>query len=102
MKTTESPRKKETTHSGAILREDVLPALGLTQGALADRLGVSRRTVSEVLHERRAVTPDLAIRLARMLGHSPESYLSMQTDVDVWQLTQANERSYREIEKVGT
>ena len=73
MKTTDSIRKRKPTHPGAILREDVLPALGLTQGALADRLGVSRRTVSEVLHERRAVTPDLAIRLGRMLGHSPES-----------------------------
>ena len=101
MKSTESLRKRKPTHPGAILREDVLPALGLTQGALADRLGVSRRTVSEVLHERRAVTPDLAIRLGRMLGHSPESYLRMQTDVDVWQLTQANERTYREIERVG-
>ena len=101
MKTTDSLPKRKPTHPGAILREDVLPALGLTQGALADRLGVSRRTVSEVLHERRAVTPDLAIRLGRMLGHSPESYLRMQADVDVWQLTQANERSYREIERVG-
>ena len=101
MKSTELIRNRKPTHPGAILREDVLPALGLTQGALADRLGVSRRTVSEVLHERRAVTPDLAIRLGRMLGHSPESYLRMQTDVDVWQLTQANERTYREIERVG-
>ena len=48
-----------------------------------------------------SVTPDLAIRLGRMLGHSPESYLRMQTDVDAWQLTQANERTYREIERVG-
>ena len=93
MKTTELIRKREPTHPGAILREDALPPLGLTQGALADRLGVLRRTVREVLHERRAVTPDLAIRLGRMLGHSPESYLRMRFDFGVWQLTQANERS---------
>ena len=101
MKSTEWIRKRKPTHPGAILREDVLPALGLTQGALADRLGVSRRTVSEVLHERRAVTPDSAIRLGRMLGHSAESYLRMQTEVDVWQLTQANERTYRDIDRAG-
>ena len=46
------------THPGEILRENVLPALGLTQKELADKLGVSRLTVSELLCEERGVTPD--------------------------------------------
>src|ERR1700737_4951654 len=50
-------RKRRPTHPGEILREDVLPAAGLTQDKLARLLGVSRRTVSEILHERRTSPP---------------------------------------------
>ena len=62
-------RKRRPTHPGEILREDVLPAAGLTQDKLARLLGVSRRTVSEILHERRPVTTDMAHRLARAFWH---------------------------------
>ncbi len=65
-------RKRRPTHPGEILREDVLPAAGLTQDKLARLLGVSRRTVSEILHERQPVTTDMAHRLARAFGTSPE------------------------------
>ena len=79
-------RDRPPTHPGEILRADVLPALGLTQGQLAERLGVSRLTVSEILHERRSVTADMAIRLGRLLGNGPELWLRMQQAVDVWTL----------------
>ena len=62
---------RRPTHPGEILREDVLPALGLTQKEFADRLGVSRLTVSEILLEKRSVTPDMAIRLGKLLGNGP-------------------------------
>jgi antitoxin HigA-1 len=68
---------RRPTHPGEILREDVLPALGLTQKEFADRLGVSRLTVSEVLLEKRSVTPDMAIRLGKLLGNGPEIWLRM-------------------------
>lgn len=77
-------KKRQPTHPGAILREDVLPQLKLTQGELADRLGVSRRTISEILHERRSVTLDMAIRLAHFLGATSESWLNMQRALDIW------------------
>src|SRR5712691_6489017 len=67
-------RKRRPTHPGEILREDVLPAAGLTQDKLARLLGVSRCTVSEILHERRPVTTDMAHRLARVFGTSPEMW----------------------------
>lgn len=59
-----TPRRpgRRPTHPGAILREDVLPALGITQAALAQRLGVSRLTVSELLLEKRALSPEMAAR----------------------------------------
>jgi addiction module HigA family antidote len=64
----------------------VLPELRITQGEFADRLGVSRRTISEILHERRPVTPDMAIRLGKMLGNGAGLWLRMQQAVDVWTL----------------
>jgi addiction module HigA family antidote len=81
-------RTRKPVHPGAVLREDVLPALGLTQTELARRLGVSRLTVSELLHEKRAMSPDLAIRLARLLDTTPQSWLNRQQALDLWQLEQ--------------
>lgn len=77
---------RRPTHPGEILREDVLPALGVTQREFAERLGVSGLTVSEILHEKRSVTADMAIRLGRLLGNGPEVWLRMQQGVDIWTL----------------
>ena len=89
---------RRPTHPGEILREDVLPALGLTQKEFADRLGVSRLTVSEILLEKRSVTPDMAIRLGKLLGNGPEIWLRMQQAVDVWTLEQRG--GYEHIERL--
>ena len=91
-------QKRRPTHPGEILREDVLPALGLTQGEVAERLGVSRLTVSEILHEKRGVTADMAIRLGRLLGNGPGIWLRMQQAVDVWTLEDRG--GYEGIEQV--
>lgn len=77
-------RKRKPTHPGEILLEDVLPGLGVTQGQFADMLGVSRRTIVELLSERRSVSSDMAHRLARVLQTTPESWMNMQTAVDLW------------------
>jgi addiction module HigA family antidote len=95
-------RKRRSTHPGEILRKDVLPAAGLTQGELARLLVVSRRTVSEVLHERRPVTTDMAHRLARAFGTSPEMWLGLQQDVDLWDAHQARSKEYDCIKRVPT
>jgi len=99
MKTLRDP-KRRPTHPGAILREDVLPALDITQGELAKRLGVSRLTVSELLREKRAVSPDMALRLARLLNTTPESWLNMQQAVDLWELGRVQARRYTRIKPV--
>ncbi len=91
--------KHKPTHPGAILREAILPELGITQAEFADRLDVSRRTISEILHEHRPVTPDMALRLARFLGTTPASWLNMQQALDVWKLEHENTRVYAAIEK---
>ena len=93
-------RKRRPTHPGEILRDDVLPGAGLTQDKLARILGVSRRTISEILHERRPVTTDMAHRLARACGTSPEMWLGLQQDVDLWDLHRARHKEYNRIKRV--
>ena len=83
MKSLRNPRRRPT-HPGAVLREDVLPDLGWTQAELATRLKVSRQTVSDLLLEKKSVTAEMAIRLARIVGGTPESWLRMQEALDLW------------------
>ena len=87
MKTLRDP-KRRPTHPGAILREDVLPALDMTQTEFAQRLGVSRLSVSDLLHEKRVMTPEMAVRVAKLLNTTPESWLRMQEAVDLWEVQQ--------------
>ncbi len=84
--------KRRPTHPGAILREDILPALAMTQTEFAQRLGVSRLTVSDLLHEKRTMTPEMAARVAKLLNTTPESWLRMQEAVDLWDLQQQPEK----------
>ncbi len=95
-------KNRKPTHPGETLREDVLPALGLTQGELAKYLRVSRRTISEILHERRPLTPDMALRLAHFLGTTPESWLNMQQALDIWELEKKYAAVYKAVEKAAS
>ena len=78
-------RKVRPTHPGEMLREDFLPDYGLTVSRFAKALRVSRQTVNELLRERRAVSPDMALRLSRLFGNSPEFWLNAQRAVDLWE-----------------
>ncbi|MBU6483490.1 MAG: HigA family addiction module antidote protein [Betaproteobacteria bacterium] len=100
MRSLRNPQRRPT-HPGLVLREDVLPALGMTQTELALRLDVSRLTVSELLHEKRALSPEMAARIAKVLHTTPESWLRMQAALDLWELDQHPERlaAVRPIDK---
>src|SRR5215212_1221176 len=76
-------------HPGEMLREDFLPDYGLSVSGLAQALGVSRQTVNELLRERRAVSPEMALRLAKLFGNSAEFWLNAQRAVDLWDAAQA-------------
>jgi addiction module HigA family antidote len=73
------------THPGEMIREDFMPDYGLTTTLLADALGVSRQTINELLRERRAITPIMALRLSRLFGNSPEFWLNVQHSWDLWE-----------------
>jgi addiction module HigA family antidote len=82
-------RQIRPTHPGEMLREDFLPDYRLTATSLAVALDVSRQTVNERLRERRAVSPEMALRLARLFGNTPEFWLNAQRAVDLWDAAQA-------------
>jgi addiction module HigA family antidote len=84
-----SRMKRRPTHPGEMLREDFLPDYGLTVSSLAEALGVSRQSVNELLRGRRAVSPEMALRLGRLFGNSPEFWLNAQQAVDLWDAAQA-------------
>ncbi|MCB0111763.1 MAG: HigA family addiction module antidote protein [Caldilineaceae bacterium] len=80
--------KRRPTHPGEMLREDFLPDFGLTTTSLAEAIGVSRQSVNELLRERRAVSPAMALRLAKLFGNTPEFWLNAQRAVDLWDVAQ--------------
>jgi addiction module HigA family antidote len=75
---------RKPTHPGEMIREDFIPDYGLTPSKLAAALGVSRQSVNELLRERRAVSPEMALRLSRLFGNSAEFWLNAQRAVDLW------------------
>jgi len=81
--------KRKPAHPGEMLREDFLPDFGLTVSGLAEALGVSRQSINELLRERRAISPEMALRLSRFFGNSPEFWLNAQRAVDLWDASHA-------------
>lgn len=71
------------THPGELLREDVLPALGKSKTFIAEALGVSRMTLHDILAEKQPITPNMALRIAKLTGTNPEVWLRMQMDYDL-------------------
>ena len=90
-------RLVQPTHPGEMLREDFLPDYGLSVSSFAKALGVSRQTVNELLRERRSVSPEMALRLSRLFGNSPEFWLNAQRSVDLWEAARTIGRKIERI-----
>ncbi len=80
--------KRRPSHPGEMLREDFMPDYELSVSALAKALGVSRQSINELIRERRAISPQMAIRLGRLFGNSAEFWLNAQRAVDLWEANQ--------------
>lgn len=78
------PRHRPPTHPGEMLRDEFLVPLRITQSELAARLGVSFPRLNEIVRGKRGVTPDTALRLARVVGMSADFWLGLQQDWDLW------------------
>ncbi len=90
-----TPTNRRPTHPGEILNEEFVKPLGLTQKELASRIGVSYPRLNQLIHGRRAVTPDTALRLARFFGTTPEFWLNLQLAYDLYEARQRS--GYGEI-----
>lgn len=78
-------RTRKPSLPGDILRELYLEPLGLTIAAFAERIGVSRKTVSAIVNGRAPVSVDMALRLSRAFNTTPNLWLNLQQAVDIWE-----------------
>ncbi|MBN1931023.1 MAG: HigA family addiction module antidote protein [Desulfobacterales bacterium] len=81
---------RRPTHPGNIIKEDYLLPLSITIKDMADSLGVSRKTLSKIINERGAITPDMALRLSRAFDTTPNFWLNLQKNYDLWQAETAS------------
>ena len=79
---------RQPTHPGAVLREDVIPAMQIQVSEFARLMHVSRQTIHNILNETKPVTPNIALRLGRLIGNGPNIWLRMQEAYDLWQVEQ--------------
>jgi addiction module HigA family antidote len=95
---TRIPTDRTPTHSGEIILHEFLVPLGMTQCDAADKLGISRVRLNQIINARRGVTPDTALRLARLFGMQAQTWLNMQL---AWDLYEAmHSKASREINKI--
>ena len=84
--------QKKTKHPGEFIREDILKEFGLTQEELARTLGVTRRTINQIVNGRRGISADMALRLGQFTRTSPEMWMNLQNAIDLWD-------AYHSVEK---
>ena len=90
-------KKVQPIHPGEMLREDFMPDYELTVSSLSDALCVSRQTVNELIRERRAISPVMALQLSRLFGNSAEFWLNAQRAVDLWEAAKSAEPRIKRI-----
>jgi addiction module HigA family antidote len=82
------PLKRPPLHPGEVVREDVLPALGLSVSEAARRLGVSRQQLHHIIACTHPITTEMALRIGRLAGNGPGLWLRMQQAHDLWHAEQ--------------
>ncbi len=92
-------RKRPPTHPGGILRRQYIEPLSLNISKLANTLGVSRKTLSKIVNEHGAVTPGMALRLSKAFNTTPELWLNLQQNYDLWQASH-NSDEWKMIEAI--
>lgn len=94
-------RKVAPTHPGEMLREDFMPDYDLSTASLAASLSASRQTINEILRERRAISPVMALKLARLFGNSPEFWLNAQQARDLWESERQHGKEIAKVRRLG-
>jgi addiction module HigA family antidote len=76
--------KRKPTHPGTIIKEDYLEPLSISIKDMASYLGVSRKTLSKIVNTRGSITPEMALRLSRAFDTTPDLWMNLQKDYDLW------------------
>lgn len=92
-------RKVRPVHPGEVI-SDVLEDIEMTQTRFAEILGVSRRSVNEIVLGQRPITVDMAIRIGKALGNGPQLWLNLQQKVDIWDAVQKHSEEYEKVSTV--
>jgi addiction module HigA family antidote len=91
------PKNRRPTPPGEILRYEFLEPLAMTQQQLAAAIGITRVRINEIILGKRSITPDTAFRLAQYFNTTPDFWLGLQMDVDMWDTLQRNATAYKKI-----
>ena len=94
-------RKRPPAHPGQILRNHHLEPLSMTITELANALGVSRKTVSKIINQRGSITPDMALRLSRAFNTSPDLWMNLQKNYDLWHATNKSQ-DWKRVQPIST
>jgi addiction module HigA family antidote len=93
--------RRRPTHPGEMLRDEYMPDYNLSVSQLAKLLDVSRQTVNDLVHTRRALSTDMAIRLAIVFNDSAESWLNLQQKVDLWDAQHSRKQKFLNVRAVA-
>ncbi len=88
----------QPTHAGEILKEEFLEPLGMTQSHLAKALHTSFRAINELVNEKRGITTVMALKLAKYFGTSPQLWLNLQNQFDIYKVSMKKQKELEEIE----
>lgn len=94
------PKNRRPIHPGEILRYEFIEPLNMTQQQLADAIGVTRVRINEIILGKRSITPDTAFRLARYFNTTPDFWIGMQIDIDMWDTLQQHKKEYDNINSI--
>lgn len=89
--------KREPTHPGEILSEEFLKPLDISQTQLADSIGVSFRSINELVNEKRNLSSEMAIKLSKYFGTSPELWINLQTQYDIYHVSKYISKQLEQI-----
>ncbi len=95
--------QRKPVHPGEVLFEDVIKPLNIKISAAAANLGISRKTLSELIHGKCALTPEMAVRIAIATNTTAESWINMQVKLDLWNIRNNKKFTINqfEIEKIA-
>ena len=91
------PKNRRPTHPGEILRYEYLEELNMTQQQLADAIGVTRVRINEIILGKRSISTDTAFRLAKYFNTTPEFWMGLQMNVDMWDTLRKRKKDYDSI-----